>query len=115
MNEQPYYSWYHICVNKYNIDFSNILVEEKPPEPEAEEEKPATPEGREKDHTTPTKGKKDKEKDKDSKKGDKRKSSAKSKAGRRSSMTASPPPGAQTPASETDTRYARLTLFQQML
>ena len=82
--------------------YRNILVEEKPVEPEPEEEKSTTPDAREKDHTTPTKSRKSEKLD--SKKDRVRRSSAKSRTGRRSSMVASPPPGEQTPASETDTR-----------
>ena len=82
-------------------------MEEKPVEPDIEEEKSTTPEGREKD-PTPT-GKSSKKSDKGSKTDRARKSSARSKAGRRSSLAASPPPGAQTPASETDTRYVLLS------
>ena len=79
-------------------------MEEKQVEADPEEEKSITPEGRDKE-LTPT-GKSSRKSDKASKSDRGRKSSARSKAGRRSSLAAvSPPPGAQTPASEAETRY----------
>ncbi len=79
--------------------FRNIAIEEKLAEPELDPETTVTPDGRKEDQT-PTKGSKS---TKDKKQ---RKSSARSRGGgRRGSVTASPPPGMSTPASETEGRY----------
>ena len=76
-------------------------------EEDEDDTKSVTPEGREKDHQTPTstKGKKG-DKDKSEKGGKGRKTSAeRKKPNRRTSMqSVSPPPGAPTPASETEGR-----------
>ena len=83
-------------------------IEDKSNQEEDDDNKSLTPEGREKDHQTPTstKGKKgDKEKPEKGGKGSRKTSADRKKPNRRTSMqSVSPPPGAPTPASETEGR-----------